>query len=339
MERGCFVVTDQHGNKERYPLFENEIGEVVLKSGNAVSTGALAALGFWDIDVMIMTQKGRPVAMLKSLDDDAHVKTRLCQYEAVSNEKGRYLAKQFVLGKYHGQNSILKKYDLEPHDPKYISLLKNCEADDLRTFRRRLMAYESKFTKKYFDQLFTLFPEFLRPKGRRTFKAYDGLNNLFNLGYELLAWKVHRALSKAHLEPYLGFLHSTQHGKPSLVCDVQEMYRHYIEDFLIQNCQDLTKKDFVVKTEPLSRTKQGQRVYLNDTHARVMMKQLNAFFEMYVVAPRMQGGNQQTLATFINEKMVVIAQFLREDGERKKSVPHPLFRSPQFPVTVVGPAQ
>jgi CRISPR-associated protein Cas1 len=83
------------------------------------------------------------------------------------------------------------------------------------------MAYESKFTKRYFDQIFGLFPEFLRPKGRRTFKAYDGLNNLFNLGYELLAWRVHRALITAHLEPYLGFLHSTQHGKPSLVCDVQ----------------------------------------------------------------------------------------------------------------------
>jgi hypothetical protein len=55
MEKGCFVVTDKHGHKDRYPLFENEIGEVVLKSGNAVSTGALAALGFWDVDVMIMT--------------------------------------------------------------------------------------------------------------------------------------------------------------------------------------------------------------------------------------------------------------------------------------------
>jgi hypothetical protein len=64
---------------KNYPLFESDIGEVVLKSGNYVSTSALASMGFWDIDVMIMTQRGRPVAMLKSLDDDSHVKTRLCQ--------------------------------------------------------------------------------------------------------------------------------------------------------------------------------------------------------------------------------------------------------------------
>ena len=112
MEKGCFVVRDNKGNSEKYPLFEKEISEVVLKSGNCVSTGALASLGFWDIDVMIMTQRGRPVSILKSLDDDGHVKTRLCQYEAYNSEKGITIAKQFVISKLEGQNQVLKKYCL-----------------------------------------------------------------------------------------------------------------------------------------------------------------------------------------------------------------------------------
>lgn len=70
MEKGCFIVKDRNVKTERYPLFEKEIGEVILKSGNAVSTGTLASLGFWDIDVMILTQRGRSVAMLKSLEYD-----------------------------------------------------------------------------------------------------------------------------------------------------------------------------------------------------------------------------------------------------------------------------
>ena len=74
---------------KRYPLFEKEISEVVLKSGNYVSTGALASLGFRDIDVIIMTQRGRPVAMLRqSLDNDDHVSTRIAQYKALENEIG-----------------------------------------------------------------------------------------------------------------------------------------------------------------------------------------------------------------------------------------------------------
>jgi len=67
MEKGCFTLKDKKGNVERYPLFENQLKEVVLRSGNSVSTGALSSLGFWGVDVMVMTQRGRPVAMLRAL--------------------------------------------------------------------------------------------------------------------------------------------------------------------------------------------------------------------------------------------------------------------------------
>jgi hypothetical protein len=40
-----------------------------------------------------------------------------------------------------------------------------------------------------------------------------------------------------------------QHGKPSLVCDVQGLYRHLIDDFLILCSQGLRKNDFVVRTK------------------------------------------------------------------------------------------
>ena len=42
MSKGCFVVRDRENIVKRYPLFEKKTGEVVLKSGNFVSVGALA---------------------------------------------------------------------------------------------------------------------------------------------------------------------------------------------------------------------------------------------------------------------------------------------------------
>jgi len=314
VEKGCFIVKDKHGDVERYPLFEKEIGEVVLKSGNMVSTGALSALGFWGIDVLIQTQKGRPVAMVKSLDDDSHVQTRLCQYEAVNNEKGVHIAKQFVYGKFDGQNAILRKYDLPLHDVTYKAKIEKLKSSKINpTLRRRLMAYESKFSKHYFTQIFALFPETIRPEGRRTFQAYDGTNNLFNLAYEVLSWKVHRALITAKLEPYLGFLHSTQFGKPSLVCDFQELYRHLIDDFLIQYCHNIKAKDFIVKTEDLSRNKKGKRVYLNDAHSRDLIKKLNTFFESSIEIPRIRVGAKQMIETLINEEAFLFAKYLRNN--------------------------
>ena len=53
---------------------------------------------------MILTQKGRPVVMLKNLDDD-RVKTRRCHFKDDNTEKGQYIAKRFVHDKHHGQYS------------------------------------------------------------------------------------------------------------------------------------------------------------------------------------------------------------------------------------------
>ncbi len=98
----------------------------------------------------------------------------------------------------------MKKYGLKT-DTSVKLRIDALETSSIAMFRRRLMQIEAKFSQFYFKQVLQLVPEGSRPEGRKTFKAYDGVNNLFNLAYELLAWKVHRALINAKLEPYLGF--------------------------------------------------------------------------------------------------------------------------------------
>ncbi len=316
MEKGCFVVKDREGKSEKYPLFEKEIGEVTLKSGNFVSTGALASCGFWDIDVMIMTQRGRPVAILKGLDDDAHVETRLAQYDAFRSEKGVTIAKQLVLSKLEGYGNLLKKHGLKAIDPKYAEQVKALQGNNADEIRQRLTGIEGKATEFYFKQNFQLLPERVRPASRKTFKAYDGINNLFNLAYEVLSWKVHRALIRAKLEPYLGFIHSMQHGKPSLVCDFQEIYRYLIDDFVIQYCQDLSRKDFKTKTEILTKNKWGKREYLNDLETKDFMDKLNDYFEFVVEIPRIKVGKRQTIETLINEEAFLFAKYLRFETDK-----------------------
>jgi len=271
-----------------------------------------------------MTSRGRPGAIMKSLDDDSHVRTRFCQYEALSNGKGTHIAKQLVLGKMMGQNSLLEKHGLQPYDGEAIrSKVDKLDSSDLKTIQKKLNAIEGHFTKSYFNQIFGLLPEKLRPEGRRKFKAYDGLNNIFNLAYEMLRWKVHRAVIRAKLEPYLGFLHSVQYGKPSLVCDLQELYRYLVDDFVIQFCQGLRKKDFTVKNESVSRKKKGKRVYLNDADTRHMMKELQEYFESKIEIPLIRHGKRQRIETLINEEALLLATYLR--GERKTWVPRVAF--------------
>jgi len=312
MEKGCFVVKDRNDNVERYPLFEQEIGEVVLKSGNSISTGALASLGFWDVDVLVLTRRGRPVAFLKSLEDDSHVHTRVCQYEALSSKRGAYVAKQLVKAKIQGQNQVLKKHRLPPHENSGLMAVDAMEGDRVKSVRRRLMTIEGHHSKRYFHDIWQLLPEWLRPKARKSFKAYDRLNNLLNLAYEMLKWKVHIALVKAKLEPFLGFLHSMQYAKPSLVCDFVELYRYLLDDFVIRYCHGLRKKDFVTKSE-VYRNRRAKREYLSDSKTRDFMRRLNAFFQSTVEVPRIRIGKRQEVETLINEEALLLAKFLRDE--------------------------
>jgi CRISPR-associated protein Cas1 len=287
---------------------------VQIKSGNSISAGALATLGFWGIDCLVLTQRGNPVAVLKSLSDDMHVETRISQYEALRSEKGIDIAKTLVLAKIEGQNQVLKKYSLKRLDFAYIERIKSLQEKDLAKLRRKLTQIEAKCAKQYFHEVFWLFPEIVRPEGRKTFKAYDGLNNLFNLGYEMLRWKVHIALLKAELEPFLGFLHSVQFGKPSLVCDFQELYRYLIDDFIIQHFLMLRKRDLVLKNEDLSPNRKGKREYLKKQKNNDFIKKLNKHFTSIVEVPRMRIGERQEIETLINEEALLFAKYLR--GEK-----------------------
>ena len=120
---------------------------------------------------------------------------------------------------------------------------------------------------------------------------------------------------KAKLEPYLGFLHSVQVGKPSLVCDFQELYRYLIDDFLIERCQKLHKKDFVFVTDFMMHLKMGKRIHLCEFETNDLAEDLNKLFERVVEIPRMRHGNRQTLDTLINEEAYLLAKFLRNEKE------------------------
>jgi CRISPR/Cas system-associated endonuclease Cas1 len=126
-------------------------------------------------------------------------------------------------------------------------------------------------------------------------------------------------LIKAKLEPYLGLLHSIAKGKPSLVCDFMELYRYLIDDFVIQYCQNLQKKDFIMKNEDFSKNKKGKREYLNDSWTNNLVKGLNQYFQKIAKISRIRMGEQQEIETLINEEALLFAKYIR--NERKVWTP------------------
>ena len=265
-----------------------------------------------------MTRRNRVVALLKNVEDDSHVETRLAQYRAVLDEpKCMDIAKQFVIAKIKGEVFVLKKYGLDySKNLVYLNKVEHLEFSNLRKTRQSLQGLEGHSAKNYFSKIFQLFPECIRPKTRETYMAYDGLNNIFNFAYYILECRIHKALLKAKLEPYLGFLHSVQHGKPSLVCDFQELYRYLIDDFLAERAKNFHKKDFVLVTDFMMSLKMGKKIHLKEYETNELAEDLNAFFDRMVNVERIKVGNRQTIDTLISEEALLFAKYLRQ--ERKE---------------------
>ena len=301
-----FVVKGKRGEK-KVPFYK--VGEIILQTGNSVSVGALSSAGFWGVDVMVMSASGRPVSSMVSLDDFSHVGTRVAQYEAYKN-RAKGIAKIFLLGKIRGQTLLLQKYGLEFKELPLIDF-GGC-LDDVR---HRWNSLESKYSRFYFSRIFKLFPKFLQINRREGFRAYDGTNNLLNFCYMFLGWKVFRALIKAKLEPFLGFLHKVQENRPSLVCDFQELYRYLMDNFIIEYSKKLTKKDFEKHFVKGRFNRKTPRVYLDHEKTNRLVEALTEYFKSRVEVPTMRKrGRSQSLETLICQEASLFAAFLR--GEK-----------------------
>jgi CRISPR-associated endonuclease Cas1 len=176
-----------------------------------------------------------------------------------------------------------------------------------------LLHIEGKFSQFYFNQILQLFPEKLRPEHRIGFKAYDGVNNLFNLAYQVLFWKCYSALIKSKVEPYLGFLHSLQFGKPSLVCDFQELYRPLMDDFVIQFGMSLKMRDFKKFYVIEHGLRKYPRLYLNHEQNIKFRNAIYDYFKSIVAIPRIKVGKKQEFETLINEEALLFAEYLRDE--------------------------
>jgi CRISPR-associated protein Cas1 len=83
--------------------------------------------------------------------------------------------------------------------------------------------------------------------GRQKHPPPDPINALLSLTYTLVMHELLGLLEAAGLDPYLGFLHQLEHGRPSLALDLLEAFRHPVADrfvLALLNQAILAEKDF-----------------------------------------------------------------------------------------------
>ena len=71
---------------------------------------------------------------------------------------------------------------------------------------------------------------------------------------------------------------------------------------MIQYCQNISKRDFISKTESATRKRKGKREYLNDLEIKELLRKLNEFFETKLEIPRIKICEKQIIETLSNEE-------------------------------------
>jgi len=201
------------------------------------------------------------------------------QLEAMVSPLGLNLVIDMVAQKLDNQMHFLKKLmHARPGKADYlntpIQTIEKAKADlpfsetDLESARNRLMGFEGTAGRSYFECLSGLVPDKYQFDGRSRRPAKDPFNACLNYCYGILYSLVEKACILSGLDPYVGFLHTDNYNKKSLVFDLIEPFRIYAEQVVVYLFTGKKVKDeyFDTKEEAVSLNQTGKPVVVEVMH-------------------------------------------------------------------------
>lgn len=175
----------------------------------------------------------------------------LKQAEYYTNVKKRaFLAKEFVKGAIKNSLKILKYYNRRKKDLENCideiekSLLKVEEQDSIE----QIMAFEGQAKQVYYKAFNIIIGNssfYFKSRTKRPPKDY--LNTLISFSNSVLYTQVLSEIYNTHLDPRIGYLHTTNFRRFTLNLDVAEIFKVVIGDrtiFSVLNKKIISEKDF-----------------------------------------------------------------------------------------------
>lgn len=258
-ERGRMVVSD-----DQMELFSTpwaKIESVIIFGNVQLTTQVISALLEHDIPTTFLTMEGVLKGQLITFRSK-NTPLKILQYKAAIDDGiSMEIAKAIVIKKINNQLQIIKDYksnhpEADFFDEEYmlkdiLSKVENMKevgsngSTNPEYNKQTLMGYEGIASKSYFSALRKIFIGELKFEGRNKRPPKDEVNSLLSFGYTLLGVKISAILHSKGLETGIGFFHSIEYGRESLMLDILEIFRQPAVDKLIINLcnKNMLKKD------------------------------------------------------------------------------------------------
>ena len=287
----CFLVKNED---KVFEVSVRKVDSIMITTSAYLSTDALKMAIENNIDVIFLDEYGNPYGRVWHSKLGSTVLIRRRQLEISSMKEGFELAKSWVLKKIENQIDFIERL-ARPREDKAERLKEPSEGlkeakekianltGTIEERRGTIMALEGAAGKIYFEALSLCMPERFRFNGRSRNPAKDEFNTMLNYGYGVLYSMVEKACIIAGLDPYIGFLHTDNYNKKSLVFDLIEMFRIFAEETVTYLFSGRK-----VKVDYFDKVKGG--FTLNKDGKAVLIEALNKTFDETV---RYRGRNIQ----------------------------------------------
>lgn len=224
----------------------NLVGRVPIQSITAIvigpmanmSTAAMFACLEINVPIIFFDKKWHFVGQL--LNEKTSISVIKQQFSAFENpDKVLSLVKKLVDKKTGNQYSLLKGYTRTVKKKAFIKVLQVLKAQRKKINMAQtvdsLRGIEGSCAKAYFTGMGILLDSKTWHFKGRTRPATDPVNALLNFGYAFLEREVRIAVVASGMDTRVGFFHSNNGRKDSLVFDLMELFRQPIIDRFVLN--------------------------------------------------------------------------------------------------------
>jgi CRISPR-associated protein Cas1 len=279
----CFLV--RNDNKV-FEVSANKIDNILITTSAYISTDAIKFAVENNIDIVFLDFYGNPYGRVWHSKLGSTTLIRRRQLELYDTSKGLDLAKKWAVKKLDNQIELLKKLkqtrpkkkaELEEHIEKIKKLRKDLRRikGTINEKRQEILGIEGMSSKTYFEAINLIMPKRFKFDERSRNPAKDEFNCLLNYGYGVLYSMVEKGCIIAGLDPYIGFMHADNYNKKSLVFDLIEMFRVFVDKTVLYLFSKRKVKEEYFDKIPngLSLNKEGKAVLieaLNNTFEKTM---------------------------------------------------------------------
>ncbi|MBN2009051.1 CRISPR-associated endonuclease Cas1 [candidate division KSB1 bacterium] len=268
----CFEVKV---NDQKQQVSVHKIDSIMVTTGASLSTDAIELAMQHNIDLVFLDGFGNPYARVWQSKLGSTTLIRRKQLELAETEQGLALVIGWIKQKLDNQMEFLQ--ELARHREPQQDYLSECcnkiatSGQKLDTLngtiedkRHDILGIEGSSGRTYFTALSELIPKRFQFNGRSRQPAKDEFNAMLNYSYGILYSLVEKACIIAGLDPYVGFLHTDNYNKMSLVFDLIEPYRAIGDQtvFYLFSKRQVKKEYFDEIKNGMTLNKEGKQVLI-----------------------------------------------------------------------------